>query len=140
MILSGIGIAGFQALSHWNPGQENPGNTGSKIITDTGTGSSETLSVTSSEFNDYGTGTGSVPYDTYDVGQTIPFTLKQSTDTGTGTAYLYIAGSEVTSTTSSTTSTTVYNYQPSSTGSISWYLYEYVGRGTSSGTDSITID
>ena len=142
MIFSGIGVMGFQALSHWSPEHENPGNTGSKIITDTGTGSYESA-FTEVVLTDYGdsinTASGSAPESTYDLGQSIPISLSQSNGGSVaGTAELYISGNKVASTGGSTT----YHFNPSSTGSYSWYVEEYdASLGSSdSSTNTLTID
>ena len=106
MLFSGIGIAGFSALSHWNPnaGQGHSTLKPKGIMADAGVGSEEELSVyVEHDLRDY-YAYGTVPASSYDVGQTIVFTIwTEYTDSE---AFLYIGSSEVANTSSSSTAKT----------------------------------
>ncbi|WMT51852.1 MAG: PKD domain-containing protein [Ferroplasma sp.] len=126
-------ISAFAGIASIIP--SNGSNTNIHITSADGSGSSETVSATILSSRLENKATGSVPHSTYDVGQQITFSLSF---TGSGTAYLYVDGSQVTSTGGSVT----YSCSPSSTGTISWYVELQTSSGSTkdSSTDDITVN
>ena len=142
MIFSAIGIAGFQALSHWNSVYPIHKSSHPKLVTDSESASSFSFTYDYEAYNpEYGadteysaTETVSVYYQYIDLGQA--YTMSYSTTTGITGVNDYFNGASI------STSTTP-SYTPSSTGTYDVGAVVTSNDGNSYGTTdgmSITVE